>query len=40
MGLALIERYIFRKAFIAVLSAGVGLIGVLWVIRAVQQVDF
>ena len=39
MGLALIERYIFRKAFIAVLSAGVGLIGVLWVIRAVQQVD-
>ena len=39
MGLALIERYIFKKIFIAVLSALGGLIGVLWVIRAVQQVD-
>lgn len=39
MGLALIERYIFRKALISVMSAGAGLIGVLWVIRAVQQVD-
>lgn len=39
MGLALIERYIFRKALIAVLTAAGALIGVLWVVRAVQEVD-
>ena len=39
MGLALIERYIFKKALIAVLSAAGGLIGVLWIVRAVQEVD-
>lgn len=39
MGLNLIERYIFKKAFVAFLIAGGGLVGVLWVVRAVQTVD-
>ncbi|MEE9314378.1 MAG: LPS export ABC transporter permease LptF [Rhizobiaceae bacterium] len=39
MGLILIERYIFKKALIAFLTAGGGLIGVLWVVRAVQNID-
>ena len=39
MGLTLIERYIFKKALIAVLAAGGGLVAVIWVVRAVQQVD-
>ena len=39
MGLSLLERYIFRKAFLAFLIAAGGLIGVLWIVRAVQSVD-
>lgn len=39
MGFSLIERYIFRRALVAVLTAAAGLIGVLWVVRAVQTVD-
>ena len=39
MGLSLLERYIFRKAFLAFLTAAGGLIGVLWIVRAVQSVD-
>ncbi len=39
MGLTLIERYIFRKAFFAFLTAAAGLVGVLWIVRAVQEVD-
>ncbi len=39
MGLSLIERYVFRKALIALLTVSGGLIGVIWVVRAVQEVD-
>ncbi|MDA8870568.1 LptF/LptG family permease [Rhizobiaceae bacterium] len=39
MGLTRIERYLFRKAALSTLIAGGGLIGVLWVLRAVQEVD-
>ncbi len=39
MGLSLLERYIFQKAFLAFLTAAGGLIGVLWIVRAVQSVD-
>ncbi|MEL7228440.1 MAG: LptF/LptG family permease [Pseudomonadota bacterium] len=39
MGLNLIERYIFKKALLSFLIAGGGLVGVLWVVRAVQTVD-
>ena len=39
MGLSLIERYIFRKAMIAVLTAAGALIGVVWLARAIQEVD-
>ncbi|MEM1038967.1 MAG: LptF/LptG family permease [Pseudomonadota bacterium] len=34
-----LERYIFWKALGAVTVAGLGLLGVIWIIRAVQQVD-
>jgi len=34
-----LERYIFWKALGAVAVAGLGLLGVIWIIRAVQQVD-
>jgi len=39
MGLSLIERYVFRKALIALLTTAGGLIGVIWIVRAVQEVD-
>jgi lipopolysaccharide export system permease protein len=39
MGFALIERYIFKKAAISVIVAAAALIAVMWVIRALQQVD-
>ncbi|MEE9376222.1 MAG: LPS export ABC transporter permease LptF [Rhizobiaceae bacterium] len=39
MDLKIIERYIFKKAFFAFLLASGGLIGVLWVVKAVQTVD-
>ncbi len=39
MRLNLVERYIFRKALIALIAATGGLVGVVWVVRAVQQVD-
>lgn len=39
MGLSLIERYIFRKALLALLTVSGGLIGVIWIVRAVQEVD-
>ncbi|MEL6736199.1 MAG: LptF/LptG family permease, partial [Pseudomonadota bacterium] len=34
-----LERYIFWKALGAVTVAGLGLLGVIWIIRAVQQID-
>jgi len=34
-----LERYVFWKAFWAVSVAGLGLVGVIWIIRAVQQID-
>ncbi len=37
--LSLLERYVFRKALLAVTMAAAGLIGVMWVVRAVQEVD-
>lgn len=39
MGLSLIERYVFRKALLALLTVSGGLIGVIWIVRAVQEVD-
>ncbi len=39
MRLSLIERYVFRKALLSVAAAGAGLVGVMWVVRAVQEVD-
>ncbi|MEM1317644.1 MAG: LPS export ABC transporter permease LptF [Pseudomonadota bacterium] len=39
MGLSLLERYVFKKALVMVTTALVGLVGVLWVVRAVQEVD-
>ncbi len=39
MGLTLIERYIFKKTMIAVLTAAAALVGVVWLARAIQQVD-
>ncbi|MEP1205928.1 MAG: LPS export ABC transporter permease LptF [Rhizobiaceae bacterium] len=39
MGLTLIERYVLKKSAIAVVVATAALIAVLWVVRAVQQVD-
>ncbi len=39
MGLTLLERYIFKKALFTLLVAAGGLIGVIWIVRAVQQVD-
>ncbi|MDD9910990.1 MAG: LPS export ABC transporter permease LptF [Ahrensia sp.] len=39
MGLTLIERYVFKKALIALLTVSGALIGVIWVVRAVQEVD-
>ncbi|MGI9357461.1 MAG: LPS export ABC transporter permease LptF [Rhizobiaceae bacterium] len=39
MGLSLIERYVFGKALIALLTTVGGLIGVIWIVRAVQEVD-
>ena len=39
MGLSLLERYIFKKSFASFLVALTGLIGVLWIVRAVQNVD-
>jgi len=39
MRLDLVERYIFRKAAVSLLTATGGLVGVVWVVRAVQQVD-
>ena len=35
----LIERYIFRRAFVALLVATAGLVGVVWVAQAFRQVD-
>lgn len=39
MGLTLIERYVLRKAAIAVIVASSALVAVIWVSRAIQQVD-
>ena len=39
MGFTLIERYVFKKAAYAVAIAVAGLVAVLWVTRAVQEVD-
>ncbi|NKB51295.1 MAG: LptF/LptG family permease [Rhizobiaceae bacterium] len=39
MGLTLIERYVLKKSALAVAVATAALIAVLWVVRAVQQVD-
>ncbi len=39
MHLNLIERHIFRRALLATTIASLGLIGVMWVIKAVQTVD-
>lgn len=39
MGLSLLERYVFRKALVAMLTTSAALIGVIWVVRAIQQVD-
>ncbi|MEL6967461.1 MAG: LptF/LptG family permease [Pseudomonadota bacterium] len=39
MNFGRLERYVFKKASLNVLVAALGLIGVIWVIRAVQQVD-
>ena len=39
MRLSLIERYVFRKALLSVSLAGGALIGVMWIVRAVQEVD-
>ncbi|MEP0943479.1 MAG: LptF/LptG family permease [Rhizobiaceae bacterium] len=39
MGLTLIERYVMKKAAIAVFIATSAMIAVLWVARAVQEVD-
>ena len=39
MGLSLIERYVLRKVLIALLTVSGGLIGVIWIVRAVQEVD-
>ena len=39
MFLSLIERYIFRKVMVSLMTAAFGLVGVVWVIRAVQEVD-
>ncbi len=38
-GLILLERYIFKKAIIAVAVVIAALSGVVWVVRAVQEVD-
>ena len=37
--LKLIERYIFRRAFVALLVATGGLVGVVWVAQAFREVD-
>ncbi len=39
MGFALLQRYIFMKALWSTLAITVALTGVVWVVRAVQQVD-
>ncbi|EFL90592.1 LPS export ABC transporter permease LptF [Ahrensia sp. R2A130] len=39
MGLSLLERYVFKKALVMVATALAGLVGVIWVVRAVQEVD-
>ena len=39
MGLSLIERYVFRKTIFALLIATGSLVGVVWVVRAIQQID-
>ena len=39
MGLTLIERYVLRKTLLALLVAAGSLIAVIWVVRAIQQVD-
>lgn len=39
MRLTLLERYIFKKTFMALLVALGALVGVVWIVRAVQQVD-
>lgn len=39
MGFTLIERYVFKKAAYAVAIAVAGLVAVLWITRAVQEVD-
>jgi lipopolysaccharide export system permease protein len=37
--LSLIERYVFRKAALATFGAAGGLIAVIWIVRAVQEVN-
>lgn len=39
MGLSLIERYVLKKSALAVVVATAALIAVLWIVRAVQQID-
>lgn len=39
MGFALLERYIFKKALMATLVVVSALTAVVWIVRAVQQVD-
>ena len=39
MGRSLLERYVFKKALLMVATALAGLVGGIWVVRAVQEVD-
>ncbi len=39
MGLSRLERYVFGKTFLALVTASAMLIGVVWIIRAIQRVD-
>ncbi len=39
MRLSLIERYFFGKAIVSVSMAAAALVGVMWIVRAVQEVD-
>lgn len=39
MSLSLLERYIFRKTMVALLVSAGALIGVVWIVRAIQEVD-
>lgn len=39
IGLTLLERYVFRKVMVSLIVATSALIGVLWVIRAIQRIN-